>query len=188
MRSSHLGRLSSLSPLGGEYRISPVMETHSSSSSSSRRPTVTVTTCKPEDTSSTSHPPPLSCPPAQTSPSGLTDICQTSPSVINAAPSQHHSQVGTHSCIPHGVSGCLFPIQTSSYQTTPHDSLCQSVRPHPYGWSHSDHSVMCSTVSGVRERGKPRALSDMMGPTQTTMVKTIYIQNVGWAVQVGPTI
>lgn len=42
-------------------------------------------------------------------------------------------------------------------------------------------------MGGARDRGKPRALSDMTGPAQSTMVKTVYVQDVGWAVQVGPT-
>lgn len=135
-----------------------------------------MTSCKPQDTYSTTDLPP---PTAQNSPSGLTDICQTSPSVITA-PSHHQLQVGVlATCV--GVVSLFASVQTLSYQTTPHDSLHQSVRPHPYGWSHSDHSAM---YSGVREKGQPQALSDMTGPAQTTMLKTIFVQNIGWAVQV----
>ena len=125
-----------------------------------------MTTCKPRGSSSQV---PRSTA-TQHSPSALTDVCQTSPSLLNAP---HH-------------------VQMPSYQTTPHDSTHQPARPHPYGWSHSDHSAI-STASTVRGgalsslRGQPRALSDSAvrsGPSQTAVLRTVFVQDVGWASQV----
>ncbi|CAI8027433.1 Serine/threonine-protein kinase PLK4 [Geodia barretti] len=125
-----------------------------------RRPAVSVDVCKPQTTTfSSSFLPPLtsSIAPHQqhTSPSGLTDVCQTSPSIIN--------------------------VQMSN-QSTPLDSTHKSVRPRPNGWSHSDKSM--SSVIGVK-RSKPRALSDTIGqhPNPTAILKSVFVQNIGWAMQ-----
>ena len=125
-----------------------------------------MTMCKPRGSSSSSSQVPRSTA-TQHSPSALTDVCQTSPSLLNAP---HH-------------------VQMPSYQTTPHDSTHQPARPHPYGWSHSDHSAI-STASTVRGgassslRGQPRALSDSAVPSQTAVLRTVFVQDVGWASQV----
>ena len=70
-----------------------------------------------------------------------------------------------------------------SNQSTPLDSTHKSVRPRPNGWSHSDKS-MSSTI-GVK-RSKPRALSDTIGqhPNPTAILKSVFVQNIGWAMQV----
>lgn len=80
----------------------------------------------------------------------------------------------------HKIMHTYFYIQTSSYQTTPHDSTHQSMKPRPYGWSHSDQS----TMSVYRGGGGVTPQSAFSDQHNTAMIKSVYVQNIGWAMQV----
>ena len=116
-------------------------------SSHCRRPAASVAVSKTQSTTpSSSHLPPLtqSSPPhhqhqQQSSPSALTDLCQTSPSLIN--------------------------IQL----TTPLDSSHKLQKPRPNGWSQSEMS-------------SDNRLGQALPPT--AVVKSVFVQDIGWAMQV----
>ena len=106
-----------------------------------RRPSGSVTTCKPRDPpSSSSHLPPLQPSTApQHSPSALTDVCQTSPSVVNA-PSHQHIQVYILCIIHYIYSAHTFQVNCMVHFS----NRCHPTRPHPMTppTSWGDHTLM----------------------------------------------